>query len=177
LRAGVVLLVIGVAALFAGYARGAEGKETGLPLPRFATIRDDPVNVRVGPGERYKISWVYVKAGVPVEIIEEFDTWRKIRDVDGSEGWVHQNLLSGKRMGVAAPWRKPDSIPLLSGRSDSDGVRAYLAAGLRVQISKCDGHWCEVSASASGEGAPSGTYSGYLRQSELWGVYEGEEFD
>jgi SH3-like domain-containing protein len=176
-RAGVVLLIIVGAALFAGLARGAEGSETGLPLPRFATTRDDPVNVRVGPGERYKIAWVYVKAGMPVEIIEEFDTWRKIRDVDGSEGWVHQNLLSGKRVGIAAPWRQQESIPLLSGRGDSDGVRAFLAAGLRVQIARCDGSWCEVSATGSGENAPSGTFSGYLRQSELWGVYEGEEFD
>jgi SH3-like domain-containing protein len=169
-------MVIAAGVLFATFSRAAEGTETGLPLPRFATIRDNPVNVRVGPGERYKIAWVYVKAGMPVEIIEEFDTWRKIRDVDGSEGWVHQNLLSGKRAGIAAPWRKKESVPLLSGRSEGEGVRAYLASGLRVSISGCDGLWCEVSA-ASAKGGPTGTFSGYLRQTELWGVYEGEEFD
>src|SRR5690606_21222960 len=121
---------------------------------------------------RYAIAWVYVKAGTPVEIVQEFDTWRKIRDVDGSEGWVHQNLLSGKRAGIAAPWRQGEQIPLLSQKGATDRVRAYLGPGFRVEIKRCDGAWCEVSAAAQ-----NATYSGFLPQSELWGVYQGEAFD
>lgn len=153
----------------------AEGP-SGLPLPRFATTRSTPINVRVGPGTKYDVAWVYVKAGTPVEIVQEFDTWRKIRDVDGTEGWVHQNLLSGKRAGFAAPWRKGEQIPLLESRDADGGVRAYLGPGFRVDILKCDGMWCEVSATAHRDGGTA-TYSGYLRQSELWGVYEGETFN
>jgi SH3-like domain-containing protein len=152
----------------------AEGP-SGLPLPRFATTRSTPINVRVGPGTKYDVAWVYVKAGTPVEIVQEFDTWRKIRDFDGSEGWVHQNLLSGKRAGLAAPWRNGEQIPLLAGRNPDGGVRAYLGPGFRVEISGCDGAWCEVSATARQDGG--NTYSGYLPQTELWGVYEGEKFD
>ncbi|HHY48621.1 MAG TPA: SH3 domain-containing protein, partial [Alphaproteobacteria bacterium] len=150
---------------------------SGLPLPRFATTRSTPINVRVGPGTRYAVAWVYVKAGTPVEIIQEFDTWRKIRDVDGSEGWVHQNLLSGKRAGIAAPWRDEGKIPLLSRKGESDRVRAYLGPGFRVDISECDGTWCEVSATAKAETGSTATYRGYLAQSELWGVYQGEAFN
>ena len=168
---GALLLVAALAAAPLP-VQAAEGPSTGLPLPRFATTRSTPINVRVGPGTRYAISWVYVKAGTPVEIIQEFDTWRKIRDVDGSEGWVHQNLLSGKRAGLAAPWRAGDQVPLRSGKSPPDGVRAYLSSGFRVEIGGCDGSWCEVMASAE-----AGSYSGFLQQSELWGVYEGETFN
>ena len=172
MRAAIVLLILVCGVLAASFARAAETNPSGLPLPRFATTRSTPINVRVGPGTRYNIAWVYVKAGTPVEIVQEFDTWRKIRDVDGAEGWVHQNMLSGKRAGIAAPWRRDEQIPLLSRRGDANGVRAYLGPGFRVDIAGCDGAWCEVSATAA-----STTYSGYLAQSELWGVYQGEAFD
>src|SRR5690606_27471011 len=106
-----------------------------------------------------------------------FDTWRKIRDVDGSEGWVHQNLLSGKRAGIAAPGRSDIQLPLLSRKGDESGIRAYLGSGFRVEINTCDGTWCEVSASVRVADGHGPTYSGYLAQSDLWGVYAGEEFN
>src|SRR5690606_20036163 len=105
LRAALASVLAAAALLAAAPVLAAGTNPSGLPLPRFATTRSTPINVRVGPGTRYAVAWVDVKAGTPVEIIQEFDTWRKIRDVDGAEGWVHQNLLSGKRAGIAAPWR------------------------------------------------------------------------
>lgn len=176
LRAVLALFVLAVGTGTAGLLAAAESNPSGLPLPRFATTRSTPINVRVGPGTRYDIAWVYVRAGTPVEIVQEFDTWRKVRDVDGSEGWVHQNLLSGKRAGIAAPWRADQQIPLLSQRGDPGGVRAYLGPGFRVDIARCDGAWCQVSATAAQNGATS-TYSGFLPQAEIWGVYQGEQFD
>lgn len=154
----------------------ATATPSGLPLPRFATTRSTPINVRVGPGTRYDIAWVYVKSGTPVEIIQEFDTWRKIRDVDGAEGWIHQNLLSGKRAGLAAPWQSEGQIPLLSRKGETEGVRAWLGPGYRVDIDRCDGTWCEVKATAELANGKA-TYSGYLSQTDLWGVYKGEEFN
>ena len=146
---------------------------SGLPLPRFASTRSEPINVRVGPGQKYDIAWTYLRAGIPVEIVQEFDTWRKIRDVDGEEGWIHQNLLTGTRAGYVTPLIANGEIPLLSSQSDESGVRARLGAGLKVTISECDGTWCQVSASGQG----SSVYSGYLHQEELWGVYPDEVFD
>jgi SH3-like domain-containing protein len=146
---------------------------SGLPLPRFASTRSEPINVRVGPGQKYDIAWTYLKSGIPVEIVQEFDTWRKIRDVDGEEGWIHQNLLTGTRAGYVAPLVANGEIPLLASQSDEAGVRARLGAGLKVTISECDGAWCQVSASGQG----SSVYSGYLHQEELWGVYPDEVFD
>ncbi|CDP52111.1 SH3 domain-containing protein [Paradevosia shaoguanensis] len=170
------LLILALQPAYA-LAQSATGNPSGLPLPRFVTTRSTPINVRVGPGTKYDIAWVYVKAGLPVEIVQEFDTWRKIRDLDGSEGWVHQNLLSGGRAGYVAPWSSGQQIPLRSKAAEEAGVRAYLTSGFRVEISKCDGAWCEVSATDHPANGRPTTYTGYLPQGDLWGVYQGEKFD
>src|SRR5689334_22745186 len=78
-------------------AAAALAADKGLPVPRFVTLRAEPVNVRTGPGERYPIDWVFNRKDLPVEIVAEFDNWRKIRDIDGAEGWVHQRMLAGRR--------------------------------------------------------------------------------
>ena len=152
----------------------AQDNPSGLPLPRFVTTRSHPINVRVGPGTRYEIAWNYTVSGVPVEIVQEFDTWRKIRDIDGEEGWVHQSLLSGSRAGIATPLLANGEVVMHAGKSEDSPARARLAAGLRVTISECDGTWCHVTATQSGERQ---TWSGWVRQEELWGVYPNEEFD
>jgi len=151
--------------------RAAEKNEDGLPLPRFASTRSAPINVRVGPGTKYDIAWIYNRPDMPVEITAEFDIWRKIRDFDGTEGWVQQNLLSGSRTGLVQPWKKDADVSLLASAADTAAVRAYLGSGYRVDIRRCDGNWCQVDAPAKGT-----TYSGYVRQSDLWGVYQGETF-
>ena len=166
------LIMLALATLAAPTVAQSENP-SGLPLPRFASTRSEPINVRVGPGQKYDIAWTYLKSGIPVEIIQEFDTWRKIRDVDGEEGWIHQNLLTGTRVGYVTPLIANGEIPLLASQSDESGIRARLGAGLKVTISECDGAWCQVSASGQG----SSVYSGYLHQEELWGVYPDEVFD
>jgi len=155
----------------------SQDNPSGLPLPRFVSTRSSPINVRVGPGTRYDIAWIYLRPGTPVEIVQEFDTWRKIRDVDGQEGWVHQNLLTGKRAGVVAPWSSEVRIPLYAGESEESGVRAILSPGFPVEIAQCDGKWCEVSATDHPEHGRPATYWGYLPQDKLWGVYKDEKFD
>ena len=147
---------------------------SGLKLPRFVSTRSDPINVRVGPGTKYDIAWNFVVSGVPVEIIQEFDTLRKIRDIEGAEGWVHQSLLIGTRAGYATPLMANGEVHILANRADDAAVRARLGAGFKVTISSCDGDWCNVSASQQGQ---RNSYSGYVRQEELWGVYPDEVFE
>jgi SH3-like domain-containing protein len=148
---------------------------SGLPLPRFVTTRSEPINVRVGPGQRYDVAWTYKQSGIPVEILQEFDTWRKIRDMDGDEGWVHQNLLAGNRAGYVTPVMANAQIELRSGKSAEAKARAILGPGLKVTIKECDGAWCEVTAVGAGDGKR--TYSGFIEQDNLWGVYPDEVFD
>jgi SH3-like domain-containing protein len=168
-----VLLTLS-AGLFAMPPALSQDNPSGLPLPRFVTTRSNPINVRVGPGTRYEIAWNYTVSGVPVEIIQEFDTWRKIRDVDGDEGWVHQSLLSGNRAGFATPLLANGEVLMHVSKSAEAAARARLGAGLRVAITECDGDWCNVTATQS-EARQS--WSGWVPQEELWGVYPEEVFD
>jgi SH3-like domain-containing protein len=173
-------LFFAVGTLLLGSVGGAlaqSANPSGLPLPRFASTRSDPINVRVGPGQKYEVAWTYLKSGLPVEIVQEFDTWRKIRDVDGSEGWIHQNLLSGTRAGFVTPLVANGEVSLVSSRSDDSTVRARLGAGLKVVIKDCDGQWCEVTATGGAADQRSASYSGFVHQEELWGVYPNEQID
>src|SRR5258708_20816133 len=86
----------------------AQRKGTGLPLPRFASLRADEVNVRAGPGARYPIEWVFKRKGMPVEIVAEYENYRKIKDWQGAGGWAHHSLLPGQRTFIIPA--KPPSL-------------------------------------------------------------------
>ena len=144
---------------------------SGLPLPRFASLKASRLNLRVGPGTNYAVSWLYVRPGLPVEIIQEYDNWRRIRDVDGTEGWVYHSLLSGNRTATAAPWMrsKGDDV-FVNMRSDSTAgatIVARLQPGVIINLDECTGEWCHASADS---------YEGWVSQSEIWGAYPGEAF-
>jgi SH3-like domain-containing protein len=141
---------------------------SGLPLPRFVSLKADKVNVRRGPSSDHKVAWVYQRKGLPIEIVAEFDNWRRVRDSDGDEGWVLQNMLVGKRTAIVAPWRPGQTIPIYSGKALSDGVVARLSSGVVGEVESCTGDWCRVSAAG---------YDGYIEQIMLWGVYPGEIID
>jgi SH3-like domain-containing protein len=170
-----VLLTLVSAAV--GTAAMAAETPSGLPLPRFVTTRSTPINVRVGPGTKYDVSWVYKVAGTPVEIIQEFDVWRKIRDVDGAEGWVHQNMLSGNRAGYVLPEANVERVGLRVAAHDDAGIAAWVGPGYPVKIQSCESGWCAVSAVDHPDGRVGATYTGYLPEGDIWGVYRGESFD
>lgn len=154
------------------------GPSSGLPLPRYVSVRNAPTNVRVGPGTQYEIAFTFIQAGVPVEIVQEFDTWRKIRDVEGDEGWVHQNLVVGERTALVAPWQAGgDPIALRAARGPNAGVRAWLGPKMLVSVRSCDGAACEIRLTHARPEGGTATYQGFVAQNTLWGVYEGEIFD
>ena len=135
---------------------------TGLPVPRWVTVKAGRVNVRRGPSLEHAILWTYVKPGVPVEVIAEYDAWRRIRDVDGATGWVRAALLDGRR-NVLVHGRVNTAI-LDAPKADAVAV-AFAEPGLVARLVGCEGEWCEVSTRG---------YDGYVARDRLWGVYEGE---
>lgn len=141
---------------------------TGLPLPRFVSLKSDDVNVRRGPGQEYDIAFTFVRAGLPVEITQEFDNWRKIRDSEGSEGWVFGSLLSGKRTALIAPWDKSGPFPAYATADAEAAVVAYLEPKVIADVERCTGAWCEISVKG---------YDGWIEQERLWGVYPDERFE
>ena len=106
---------------------------SGLPLPRFVSLKSGRVNSRIGPGVNYAVDWMYLKPGLPMEIIQEYDNWRRVRDSDGSEGWINQSLLSGRRTGIAAPWQtgKDAQIQLLDEPERERAADRHPRAGRR----------------------------------------------
>ena len=153
-----------------GKAEAEAAAPSGQPLPRFVSLKSDKINLRAGPGLEYPISWVFRRAGLPVEVIKEFEGWRQVRDAEGVTGWVLQTFLSRRRTSLVAPWdvkpeTSPPQIPIRSGDSERSREVAILEAGVVADVHTCDGAWCEVSVD---------TYRGYIEQKKLWGVYDGE---
>lgn len=113
---------------------------SGLPLPRFVSLRAHEVNLRTGPGIRYPIDWVYRRPGLPVAVIDEFEHWRRIRDWEGSVGWVHQSMLSSTRSVIVVG----DGVTMRrASRADAPAV-ARLAVGVIGTLDGCQEGWCQV---------------------------------
>lgn len=138
---------------------------TGLPVPRWVTIKASRVNVRRGPGVEHDILWTYVRAGTPVRIREEFYNWRRIEDINGAKGWVKAAMLDGRR-NVMVTGRV--NLPLLKEPRDDARAIAFAAPGLVAKVVSCSGRWCVISSRG---------YEGYVDRSRLWGVEVGESFN
>jgi SH3-like domain-containing protein len=154
--------------LTAGAAKAGSDTTSSLPVPRFVSIKADRVNVRGGPDKDHDVSYIYTRVGWPVEITAEFEDWRRIRDSDGTEGWVYHSLLSGKRTAVVQMKAKTDLAQLYAKADDKSAVTARLQVGVLGTVKHCTGTWCEI----SGDG-----FEGWVPQNELWGVYPNEKFD
>lgn len=168
---GLILLAMGSAQgpAFAQSAAGQNAAQgaSGLPLPRFVSLKSGRVNSRIGPGPNYPVDWLYLKSGLPMEIIQEYDNWRRVRDADGSEGWINQSLLSGRRTAIAAPWQrgKDIRIELLAEPYPDASKVAVVEPGAIGSIKACNGLWCEMTFAG---------HSGWLSQRLVWGAYPGE---
>jgi SH3-like domain-containing protein len=162
------VLVAGQPAAARDAAPIATGSVSGLPVPRFVSLKADRVNVRSGPNKDQEIRWVYTRAGMPVEITAEFENWRRIRDWEGSEGWVYHSLLSGRRTAVVVPTLKDELVPLYESADVEAAVVAKLQAGVLGSLKSCTGTWCEF----AGKG-----FDGWIRQDRLWGAYPNEKVE
>ena len=146
--------------------RDGESERPGaLPLPRFAALGSDKIHVRAGPGRQYPIEWVFLRRGLPVEITQEFELWRKVRDSEGAEGWVQKGLLSGKRMAMI---RGPQTRDLHREPEEMSVAVARAEPGVIGRLLKCRGAWCQMSV---------GERKGWIQKAQLWGVYANEQID
>ena len=154
-----------VVAMFGPLRPAAAGdNKARLPVPRFVSLHADKVNLRTGPGDRYPIEWVLTRKEMPVQVVAEFDHWRRVRDYQGTEGWVHERMLEGKRAiivtgGVRALRRQPLATAPVVARAEP---------GVVARLLECQGQWCRVDA---------GEAAGWLRRDEIWGVSPDETLE
>lgn len=142
-----------------------ELRGSGLPLPRYVSLGSDKVYARSGPAPRYPVKWVYKKSGLPVEIVQEFDVWRKIRDAGGDEGWVNKALLSNKRSVMI---RGDEAVSMQSDPSEAARLTAKLEPGVIASLDRCEKDFCRIST---------GGFSGWVKRKTLWGIYPKEEIN
>jgi len=151
------------------------GPETRLPLPRYVSLKTDKVNLREGPSKDHSTRWVFQRAGLPVEIIAEFDNWRRIRDPEGADGWVWHSLLSGRRTAIVAPWDRgiAEPIPIYERADTNSRIVARVEPGVVASVSRCGIDWCRLNLATDERRE----IAGFIGQEKLWGVYPDETLD
>jgi len=158
LAAGAVALVL----LAAQVPALAADEDVGLKVPRFVSLHSDKVNLRTGPGRQYPIEWVLTRKDMPVEIVAQFEHWRRIRDWEGTEGWVQEHMVAGRRTAIVG---KGAERPLHREPDQASAVVARAAPGVVARLLECRGPWCRVETDS---------LSGWMRRSDIWGVYPDE---
>lgn len=156
-------LFIGMTCLI--YAIPAAAKQEKLPLPRFVSIKASEANIRTGPNVRYPVKWVFVRKGEPVEITAEFEQWRKVRDKQGDDGWIHESMLSGRRQVIITG----DKAQIIYRKSDyTSPAIVRVEPEVRAELYACKLDWCRIEVDS---------YKGWIEKLHLWGVYSHEEIE
>jgi SH3-like domain-containing protein len=163
----VVLMAVAVPRVHAA-GDVANGPVSGLPMPRFVSLKSDRVNVRGGPNKDQDVRWVYTRVGMPVEITAEYENWRRIRDWEGAEGWVYHSLLSGKRSAVVVPALNAELVLLYESADVEAPLVAKLQSGVLGTLKSCDGKWCQFTGK---------NFNGWIQQERLWGAYPNEKVE
>lgn len=140
----------------------AAEEEAGLKVPRFVSLHADRVNLRTGPGRQYPIEWVLTRKDMPVEVIAQFEHWRRVRDWDGTVGWVQEHMVAGRRYVLVG---KGGDRPLRQQPDPAAAVIARAEPGVVARLLECRVAMCRVEAE---------DISGWIRRSDLWGVYPDE---
>ena len=166
LRAAVAALLTFASTV--GPTHAGNDPASGLPVPRFVSLKTDRVNVRGGPDKDHDVSFIFTRVGWPVEITAEFENWRRIRDSDGSEGWVYHSLLSGTRMAAVQMKVKTDLALLHDEPAANSPVLAKLEAGVLGTVKACTGTWCNLAGK---------NFDGWVEQDDLWGVYPNDKIE
>lgn len=155
-----------------GFAFAEVGRVTGLPIPRFVSLKSKLTNLRVGPSNQHSVKWVYHQKGYPVKVLAEFEHWRKISDIDGEDGWVHEAMLSGSRyivilknklIGGFASKQPPKELLILRKPVSTSQPSARIQMGAICSLKQCKTDWCQVSCSGN---------KGWTLSENLWGITE-----
>jgi SH3-like domain-containing protein len=162
LRNCAALGLLGAISLVSGASAAPTERQTpsGMPVPRYVSLKFDKVNARAGPGDDHKLLWVYRARGLPLQVIAETLEWRRVCDPEGATAWVHKRVTDGRRTTMNTALQP---VALLK-RPDPDArAGAYLASKALATLDRCAKGWCRVRADHA---------SGWVRDGALWGTTE-----
>ena len=148
--------------IFCQVSNANVGKETGLEIPRYVSLKSDDANIRVGPSKNYPIEIKYVKRNYPLKVLEEYEEWRKVEDFNNNIGWIHKSLISGIRTGIVLS-NDNKNIKLFNTLGGS--VIGEIGMGNIVFLEKCKIDLCLVSSE---------NFKGWMDKKYIWGVKEKE---
>lgn len=155
------ILPIGVALVLWALAGAAPAAEFS---PYFVSLKSNEVFMREGPSDQHRVKWVYHRKGLPLEVLQSFEVWRRVKDMDGETGWIHVAMLSRDRMAMVSPG--PDAPVRLGEEKDADVVAAAKPGALGKLV-KCGAAACEIRFGSAG---------GWIERTRLWGVRDGQEY-
>lgn len=147
-----------------GAADPSVGPETGLPLPRYVSLKSSRTYARRGPSDSHRIDWVYNLRDLPLRVTGEFDRWRRVEDSEGQGGWISFQMLSGVRTLLITT----DMAPMRTRPAANAPEVAQLERGVVGRISECNPDWCEMTVDGT---------SGWVERSMVWGIDPGETLD
>ena len=148
--------------IFSQICNAEIGKETGLEIPRYISLKSNDANIRVGPSKNYPIEIKYIKKNYPLKVLEEYEDWRKVEDFQKNFGWIHKSLISGIRTGIVLS-NDNKTIKLLNTLNGN--IIGEIGSGNIVFLEKCKIDWCLVSF---------GDYRGWIDKKNIWGIKEKE---
>ncbi|QUS55838.1 aspartyl-trna synthetase [Pseudovibrio brasiliensis] len=167
LAAAFLLFLFVSPSVITAQAQSAGSGVSGLPVPRFVSLKSDRVNVRNGPSRKHDIGWTFVRTRLPVEVVQEYEDWRRIRDWEGKEGWVFKTLLTGYRSALVTPWlvNTVETTPLRKRPGPNEEIVAFLEPLVLAGVVECTDGYCRISGKE---------FEGWVDQSRLFGVYKNE---
>ena len=160
----IVIILISII-MFSQVSNANIGKETGLEIPRYVSLKSDDANIRVGPSKNYPIEIKYIKKNYPLKVLDEYEEWRKVEDFNSNIGWIHKSLISGIRTGIVLS-NDNKAIKLLNTLNGN--VIGEIGKGNIVFLEKCKIDWCLVSI---------GDFEGWMDKNYIWGVKEKEKIN
>jgi SH3-like domain-containing protein len=153
---------LALAALLSCLAGAAGAADDAAKPPYFESIKSDPVYMREGPSNEHKVKWVYHRKGLPVEVLAEYDVWRRVRDHDGEIGWMHVAMLSRERTAVV---QGDGTVAVRRDKEASAPIVAQAQPGAIGRVKNCTPEACELNFSG---------VDGWIARSSLWGLYDDE---
>ena len=148
--------------IFSQVSNADIGKETGLEIPRYVSLKSNDANIRVGPSKNYPIEIKFIKKNYPLKVLEEYEDWRKVEDFKMNIGWIHKSLISGNRTGIVLS-KNNKNIELLNTLGGS--VVGEIGQGNIVYLKKCKIDWCYVAVK---------NFKGWMNKKYIWGVKKNE---